>query len=50
MVDTESYRWICNVTYSLVPEPIRSHRTFELQAETNADNDSTVLFYCVEIN
>lgn len=33
MIATESYRWICNATYSLSPKPLRSQRSLRTKAE-----------------
>lgn len=38
MIETESYRWICNATYSLDPQPLRSQRNNE--EETTVVPDS----------
>ena len=42
MVDTESYRWICRATYSLVPQTLRSER---LETEKTFVQDSVIFFF-----
>lgn len=40
MVETESYRWICNATYSIDPKPLHSQRTVEVEPQTTIVEDT----------